>query len=113
MVIKKISHSKKNKNISLLNCNKNKKEYKLRKCDKHLLSKNVKEVYNYIRTTSKNHSQVVKGKNFEKENTNEKVIMWENTPLEIKEMLIKIGFKYYCLTNKIEIIKSDVEWTVL
>lgn len=85
------------------------------KCDKwkcDLLSKNVKEVYNYIRTTSKNHSQVVKGKNFEKENTNEKVIMWENTQLEIKEMLIKIGFKYYCLTNKIEIIKSDVEWTV-
>ena len=41
----------------------------------------------------------------EKENTNGKVIMWENTSTEIKEMLIKIGCKYYCFTNKIEIIE--------
>lgn len=48
---------------------------------------------------------MVKEKIFEKENTNGKVIMWENTSIEIKEILIKIGCKYYCFTSKTEIIE--------
>lgn len=38
---------------------------------------------------------------------------YEKIQLEIKEMLIKISLKYYCLTVRTQIIKSAVGWAVL